>query len=445
MPKQPVLDGEMMESLSTEEIRKLREQRLLPSTQHYYSKPLQLVEGKLQHVFDENGKKYIDAFAGVVTISIGHCHPHFVKKLQDQIATLCHSTTLYLHPGIVKMAERLVAKAKSANPKLDVCFFTNSGCEANELAAILAKNYTGRHEFIALRHSFHGRTLMAMTMTGQSVWRHSTPYVFGVSHAPADYTYRRPDGMSPRDYSMSCVAELDNIIKYSTSGKIAAYIAEPISGFGGVIDPTPDYFPAAYEVVKKAGGLFISDEVQTGVGRTGKKFFGIEQWGVPPDMITMAKGLGNGYPLGAVITTREVAESMRGKTHFNTFGGSPMAMAAGQAVLDVLEKEKLPENAFTVGNYMKAKLEKLAQKSRWIGDVRGKGLMLGVELVKDKKTKEPAPQELLKVLDEARERGVLLGKGGMAGNTIRIKPPLCVTKADADAIVDAFSDSLETL
>ncbi|MBI4052123.1 MAG: aspartate aminotransferase family protein [Elusimicrobia bacterium] len=426
---------------TAEEVMELRQKHVLPSTLTYYTKPLMISRAEGAYLFDEKGKKYLDAFAGVVTISIGHCHPHWVKRIQDQIATFDHSTTLYLYPQLVEYAQKLVKMVKTANPALEVCFFTNSGCEANELAAILSKNYTGRSEFIALRHSFHGRTLMAMSFTGQSIWRHSTPYVFGVYHAPANYTYRRSEGNTAKQYAQWCAEEVGEIIKYSTSGKIAAYIAEPISGFGGVIDPEPEYFPKVYEIVKKHGGLFIADEVQTGVGRTGKKFLGIEQWGVRPDIVTMAKGIGNGYPLGAVVTTREIAESMRGKVHFNTFGGSPVAMAAGLAVLEVLEKEKLSQNAFEVGGYLKDKLSKMMEKQPLIGDVRGKGLMLGVELVKDRKTKEPAPQELLKVMDYAKEGGVLIGKGGMSQNIIRIKPPLCVTKKDADVIAEVLEDS----
>ncbi|MBI2069154.1 MAG: aspartate aminotransferase family protein [Elusimicrobia bacterium] len=447
MPKAAVLDEteELTQGLTGDQILELRKKHILPSTVAYYSKPLQIVKGQGQYVFDETGKKYIDGFAGVVTISIGHCHPQWVKAIQKQAAELYHTTTLYLHPSLVQFAQKLVKKAQAANPELEVCFFTNAGCEANELAAIIAKNYTQRQEFIALRHSFHGRTIMAMSFTGQSIWRHSMPYVFGVYHAPANYTYRRPEGTTAKQYAELCVRELEETIKYSTSGKIAAFLAEPISGFGGVIDPEPDYFPKAYEIVKKYGGLFISDEVQTGVGRTGKKFLGIEQWGVRPDIVTMAKGLGNGYPLGAVITTKEVAKAMEGKVHFNTFGGSPVAMAAGSAVLDVLDKEKLPENAAAVGAYLKTKLEAFKEKSPWVGDVRGKGLMLGVELVKDKKSKEPAAQELLKVMELAKERGVLLGKGGMAANVIRIKPPLCVTKNDADTIVAVLEESLNKL
>lgn len=428
--------------MTTEEILKARERYLLPSTMTYYRKPIQIVRGEMQYVYDEKGKKYIDAFSAVVTISVGHCHPDVVERTVEQVKTLQHMSTLYLHPAIVRYAKKMAGVARKANPKLEVSFFTNSGCEANELAALLAKNYTGNQEFIAVRHSFHGRTLMAMTLTGQSLWRHSLPYVFGVHHAPAGYTYRCPPGVAPKDLGKYAAHEVEEIIKYATKGRIAAFIAEPIQGFGGCITPPPDYFPRIYEVVKKYGGLFIADEVQTGFGRTGRKFFGIEHWGVRPDIITMAKGIGNGVPLGNVLTTREIAESMRGKVHFNTYGGNPVSMVQGEAVLDVIEKYKYAENAHRMGQLLKRGLAELARKHRLVGEVRGMGLMLGVELVRDRKTKEVAPKETLAVLEAAKDMGVLLGKGGMAGNTIRVKPPLCVNEDDCARIVEVFDKAL---
>lgn len=439
---QKIIERAPRKTLSTKEIGELRAKHLLPSTMTYLSEPITIVKGEMQHVWDDKGKKYLDAFSAVVTISVGHCHPDIVPKIQKQVAELQHMTTLYYHPVIVEYARKMAEVSKAANPNLEVCFFTNSGCEANELAALLAKNFTGRQEFICLRHSFHGRTLMAMSFTGQSIWRHSGPYVFGVYHAPSNYTYRRPEGMTPAQYSKLCADEVEEIIKYSTGGKIAAFIAEPIQGFGGVIDPESDYFPRVYEIVKKYGGLFIADEVQTGFGRTGDKFFGIEQWGIKPDIITMAKGIGNGMPLGGIITTREIAESMRGKTHFNTYGGNPVSMTGGLAVLETLEKYKYPHNAAVVGNYLKGKLSELMKKHPIIGDVRGKGLMLGFELVKDRKTKEPAAKELLRLMDLCKDRGLLIGKGAMAQNVARIKPPLCIAKEDADFICGVLDESL---
>lgn len=417
--------------LTAEQIAQMREEYLLPSTMRYFQGTPNIVRGEMQYVFDDQGKKYLDGFSAVVTISVGHCHPDVTSPVIEQMKKLQHMTTLYYHPNIVKYAKKL---AEYMPDGLKVSFFTNSGGEANELAALLAKNYTKNMEFIAVRHSFHGRTLMAMSMTGQSLWRHSLPYVFGVLHAPAGYCYRCPLGLKYPSCNIACAREIEDIIKYGTSGKIAAFIAEPIQGFGGVIDPPKEYFEVAYDIVKRYGGLFISDEVQTGFGRTGDKFWGIEQAGVKPDMITMAKGMGNGIPLGGVTCTKEIAESMRGKVHFNTYGGNPVSMAGGLAVLDTIEKYDYAHNAKVQGDKLIASFNELKAKHKIVGDVRGKGLMLGIEIVKDKDSKEVAPQETLKIMELCKDRGLLVGKGGMAGNTIRIKPPLCITDDDVKFI-----------
>lgn len=431
--------------LGLAEIGKMRKEYLLPSTMTYFRNPVNIVRGEMQYVYDDKGRKYIDAFSAVVTISVGHCHPDVVKRVQEQVATLQHMTTLYYHPRIVTYAKKLADCARGANPALRNSFFTNSGSEATELAALLAKNYTGAQEFIGVQHSFHGRTLMAMTLTGQSIWRHSLPYVFGVHHAPAGYTYRCPEGVTPKTMGAWAADQVEKIIKYNTSGHIAAFIAEPIQGFGGCITPPPDYFPRIYEVVKRYGGLFIADEVQTGFGRTGDKFFGIEHWGVKPDIITMAKGIGNGVPLGGVLTTPEIAASMNGKVHFNTYGGNPVSMTQGEAVLDVIKKYGYARNAKVIGARLTKGLNELMEKHSLIGEVRGKGLMLGVEIVRSRKTKEPAPDIVLEIMEMAKDDGVLLGKGGMAGNTIRVKPPLCTGKDDADRIIDVLDRALRRL
>jgi alanine-glyoxylate transaminase/(R)-3-amino-2-methylpropionate-pyruvate transaminase len=428
--------------LTPDEIGRLRKEHLLPSTMTYYSKPVNILRGSMQYVYDETGRKYLDAFSAVVTISVGHCHPDVIAPVVRQVQTLQHMTTLYYHPRIVTYARKMSEAAAGANPALKNCFFTNSGSEATELAALLAKNYTHTSEFIAVRHSFHGRTLMAMTLTGQSLWRHSLPYVFGVHHAPAGYTYRKPAGMTDDQFGEFCADQVEEIIKYQTCGKLAAFIAEPIQGFGGVITPPKNYFPRIYDVVKKYGGLFIADEVQTGFGRTGDKFFGIEHWGVKPDIITMAKGIGNGVPLGGVITTPEIAHSMDGKVHFNTYGGNPVSMTQGEAVLDVIKKYDYATNARVLGAHIVAGVNELQKKHPGIAEIRGMGLMLGIEIVKDPKTKEPDPQRVLRILDEARDAGVLLGKGGMAGNVIRVKPPLCSTIEDGDTILNVLDAAL---
>ena len=425
---------------STADVAALRAKHLLPLPGPMFAKPVQIVEGKMQFLYDENGKEYLDGFAGVATVSIGHSHPHFTAALKSQIDKLQHNPPLYLHPSVGAFAKRLADKAKTVNPDMDVCFFVNSGSEANEMAALLAKAYTARHEFVAVQRSYHGRTLLTVALTGQHNWRNQAPYPAGVSFAPTDYAYRF-DGTREQS-TRSALKGLEQTLKTSTSGKIAAFFAETIMGVGGAITPGKEYFPEAVELGHTHGGLFVCDEVQAGVGRTGRHYFGIQHWGAKPDIIVMAKGLANGYPIGAVITTQAIAAAVKGMLHYNTFGGGPMAMAAANAVMDVVEKDNLAGNAEKVGARLWAALKDLQQRDERVGDVRGMGLMLGVELVKNGKTKEPAPELTAAVVDRMKDLGVLIGKGGLEGNTLRIKPPLCVTAADADKIARALEDAL---
>ncbi|MFI5349120.1 MAG: aspartate aminotransferase family protein [Elusimicrobiota bacterium] len=434
IPAQPAVEMSAAESAA------LRAKHVLPLPAPMFARPIQIVSGKMQFLYDENGKEYLDGFAGVATVSIGHSHPHFTAALKTQIDKLQHNPPLYLHPGVGTLAKRLAEKAKAVNPDMEVCFFTNSGSEANEMAALLAKIHTGRHEFVAVQRSYHGRTLLTTALTGQHTWRNLAPFPVGISFTPTDYAYRF-DG-TPEQSTKAALKGLAEVLKTSTCGKIAGFFAETILGVGGAITPGKSYFPEAVELIHKHGGLYICDEVQTGVGRTGGRFFGIEHWGAKPDIVVMAKGLGNGYPIGAVITTPAIAASVKGMLHYNTFGGGPMAMAAAHAVLDVVESEKLADNAKKVGGRLKASLEKIAAKSAKVGDVRGMGLMLGVEMVKDKKTKEHAPELAMAIVEKMKDLGVLVGKGGLEGSTIRIKPPLCLTEADVDRISGAFETAL---
>ncbi len=426
---------------SAAETAAIRAKHLLPLPGPMFSKPVQIVEGKMQFLYDENGKQYLDGFAGVATVSIGHSHPHFVQALKNQIDKLQHNPPLYLHPAVGAFAKRLADKAKTVNPDMDVCFFTNSGSEANEMAALLAKAHTGRHEFVAVQRSYHGRTLLTVALTGQHNWRNQAPYPAGVSFTPTDYAYRF-NGTAPQS-TEAALKGLAETLKTSTQGKIAAFFAETIMGVGGAITPGKEYFPQAVELVHKHGGLFICDEVQAGVGRTGKHYFGIQHWGAKPDILVMAKGLANGYPIGAVITTPEIAASVKGMLHYNTFGGGPMAMAAADAVMDVVERENLADNAQKVGARLWSALKEIQSRDERVGDVRGMGLMLGVELVKSGKTKEPAPELTAAVVERMKDLGVLVGKGGLEGNTVRIKPPLCLTAADVDRIANAFQAALK--
>ncbi|KAF5471459.1 hypothetical protein F2P56_008248 [Juglans regia] len=415
---------------SADEIMAKRKEFLSPSFFHFYKKPLHVVAGKRQYLFDEEGKRYVDAFGGIATVCCGHCHPDVVDAIVNQTKRLQHSTVLYLNSAIADFAEALASKLPG---DLKVVFFTNSGTEANELAIMMARLYTGCHDIISLRNGYHGNAAGTMGATGQSIWKFNVVQS-GVHHAMNPDPYRGVFGSEGEMYAK----DVQDLIDFGTSGNVAAFISEAIQGVGGIVELAPGYLPAVYGSIKKAGGLCIADEVQSGFARTGSHFWGFETQGVVPDIVTMAKSIGNGIPLGAVVTTPQIAEVLTRRNYFNTFGGNPVCTAAGLAVLKVIEKENLQENALAVGSYLKDRLLVLKDKYEIIGDVRGRGLMLGVELVTDRQLKTPAKAEILHVLDQMKELGVLIGKGGFYGNVFRITPPLCFTKEDADFLVDSM-------
>lgn len=426
--------------LSRDEVLALRRKYLPPAVFTYYQEPINIVRGKMQYLYDETGKQYLDALGGIVTISVGHCHPEVIAKTKAQIDKLQHATTIYLHPAMPLLAKKLAEKMPS--PKLKVTFFTNSGSETNDLAMTMARLFTGNLDILALRNSYHGASLATISTVGHSTWKYPVPSMSNVRHIAPGYCYRCPFKLTYPECDVQCARDAEEVIKYSTSGKVAALIAEPIQGVGGAVTPPPEYFRILYDIVKKYGGLYLSDEVQTGFGRTGEHYWGISNWGVTPDAITMAKGIGNGIPLSALTTRREVAEAMNGKIWFNTFGGNPVSMVQGLATLEVIDKAGTQENAKIVGGHLKQKLTELMAKRNMIGEVRGLGLMLGVELVKDRQTKEPATAETAALMERTKERGLLIGKGGFYGNVLRLKPPMCITRDDADFIVRTLDEVL---
>ena len=311
-------------------------------------------------------------------------------------------------------------------------YFTSSGSEANELAMLMSRVHTGNHEIIALRNAYHGMTNEAMGLCGLHTWKQNYASGFGVKHAKFPDCYRGPHGYNDPDAGAKYAEEVHDLIRHATTGEIAAFIAEPIQGVGGSREIPQGFLPKAYEYVRAAGGLCISDEVQTGFGRTGSAFWGFENHGVVPDIVTMAKGIGNGAPLGCCTTTHEIANSMTGRVHFNTYGGNAVSMAAGLATLDVILEEKIQERAAEIGDYLRSGLEELKSRHALIGDVRGRGLMLGVEFVTDHESKAPATAETAAIMEQAKDLGLLIGKGGLDGNVLRIKPPICWTRADCD-------------
>ena len=420
---------------SRAEILALRQRYGHPAVFTLYREPLLIVEGHLQYVYDETGRRYLDLFAGIATVACGHSHPAVVARVQDQLATLQHASTIYLHPNLPRLAQRLAGLLPAG---LDVTYFVNSGSEANDLAVMMARLYTGNADVIALRNGYHGGSPTTMALTGLSTWKFPTQQSAGVHHAVCPDPYRSPFAGSAEAIATRSARDVGDVIRHATPGRVAGFIAEPVQGVGGVTYGAPNYLAESYAVVREHGGLCIADEVQTGFGRTGDHYWGFQRSGVVPDIVTMAKGIGNGMPLAAVTTRREIAEVLAQRLHFNTFGGNPVSTAAGLAVLDVIEHEGLQDNARLVGQRLKQGLQGLGERHALIGDVRGLGLMLGVELVRDRASKEPASTETLEVLEQLRALGVLVGKGGLAGNVLRIKPPLCITARDADFAVDAL-------
>lgn len=414
---------------------------LFPAVGMYYQQPLALERGQGVYVWDEQGHQYLDCFGGVLTTSVGHVHPHVTEAIIDQVQKISHTSTLYANAPQSQLAAKL---AEITPGQLQKSFFTNSGTEADETATMAAKLYTGRHEIITLRHSYSGRSAAAQAAGGHATWKQLPAQVPGYFHAPAPYCYRCPFKLTYPECDVACARDLKELIETSTSGQVAAFMAEPILGVGGYITPPKEYFEIAVSIVRQYGGVFIADEVQTGWGRTGDKWFGIEHWNVEPEIITSAKGMANGAPIGWTIARPEVAQAVPALT-FSTFGGNPVTSRAALATIEVIETENLINNARVVGDYLRERLMGLQEKYDVIGDVRGMGLMQALELVKDRRTKEPHAPAVLKVFEETKQRGVLIGKGGLYGNVIRIGPPLISTKDNMDELVMALDEALATV
>ena len=426
---------------STADLVSKQKEYLWPCAATYYKDPIALERGEGMHVWDTEGNRYLDCFGGVLTTSVGHARPEVVEAVSHQVAQIAHTSTLYINRPQAELAEKI---AQITPGDLKKSFFTNSGTEADETAMVLARIYTGRTEIIALRHAYHGRSVMNMTATGHSTWKVGQTFVPGIVHAHAPYCYRCPFGATPDSCAMECARDVEELIQTSTSGQIAAFIAEPIMGVGGFITPPKDYFKVVTEIVRRYGGIFICDEVQSGWGRTGDKWCGIEHWDVEPEVMTFAKGMANGAPIGCTTARPEIADKYPGLT-FSTFGGNPVTSAAALATIRVIEENDLPHNARVVGDHLRARLEELKDKYAVIGDVRGLGLMQAIECVKDRTTKQPDPDSVLRVFEETRRRGVLIGKGGLYGNVIRLGMPLIASKSDIDELITALDGAFAAL
>ena len=428
--------------LGAEVLRK-HGQFLLPSVANYYAEPVVLVEGQGTRLRDAGGTEYLDFFGGILTVSVGHCHPKVNEAIKLQVDRLGHVSTLYPTLPIVELAERI---ARITPGRLQKAMFTASGTEADETAVALAQVYTGSIELVALRHGYSGRSMLAQSLTAHSPWRSVPTQIAGIKHGLAPYCYRCPLKQTYPECGVACATDLEELIKTTTTGKIAGFLAEPIQGVGGFVTPPKEYFEIAVDIVRKYGGVFICDEVQTGFGRTGGKMFGIEHWGVEPDVMTMAKGVANGMPLGVTVATPEIADAFQA-LQISTFGGNPISSAAANATLGVIEDEGLPENARVQGERLRAGLDELkARYPRMVGDVRGMGLMQAMELVVDETIcdRTPNTEATTKLFEACKERGLLIGKGGLAGNVLRIAPALNITADEIDEALKILGESLAT-
>lgn len=408
---------------------------IMPCLAHFYKEPKQFVKGRMQYLYDSEGKKYLDCFAGVSVINCGHCNPDIIGKVVEQAQNLQHVCNTYLTENFVNLAEKL---AEVTPGNLQKTFFCSTGTEANEGALLLASIYTGGDEFIALRNGLHGRTKLTMSLTGIQMWRTDPHPCGGIHFAPNAYCYRCPLGKRFPECDYACADAVEDLIATATSGKPAALIAETIQGNAGIVTPPKGYFKRIKEILKAHGALLIIDEVQTGFARTGK-MFAIENYDVVPDIMSMAKALGNGAPISAFTASAEIADTYT-KPGASTLGGNPVSSAAGLAVLDYIQQHNLMANAVERGQQLYEGLCQLQKKHPVIGDIRGIGLMRGAEFVHKDKT--PAAQELDMVLEEMKDRGFIIGKNGVGRNVMAFQPPLVITAEDIDNVLNNLEDVL---
>ena len=429
--------------LTSTEIIELRQKYIGKSLSISYKKPIKIIRGTMQYLFDEQGKTYLDAVNNVS--HVGHCHPAVIKAINEQ-NTILNTNTRYLHDHLVNYAERLTATMPDP---LDVCFFVCSGSEANDLALRIARMLTGNKETIVLEAAYHGTSIADIEI---SPYKYASKGGNGrldyIHEVPMPDTYRGPfgaeDPYAGKKYAASVKQAIDKIHKQGK--KLSAFICESVLGCGGQIVLPENYLKEVYRLVKKAGGFCIADEVQVGFGRVGTHMWAFETQGVVPDILTLGKPIGNGHPIAAVITTKEIADAFaNGMEYFNTFGGNPVSCAAGLAVLHVIQKEALQKHAMKIGNQLLKELRKLMQKHPIIGDVRGLGLFIGVELVKDRKTKVPATDEANRIINQMKDAGILISTDGPLHNVLKIKPPMVFNSDNAETLVKTLNLVLKSI
>ena len=393
----------------------------------YYKEPISIVDGDGRWVTDAEGNRYLDFFGGILVTISGYKIPEVVEAIKAQADKMLHTSTLYLIEAQIELAERIAELSGIRDAKV---FFTNSGTEANDAALALATSYRNSNQILAIRGSYHGKSHSAIAITGQRIWSGTSFSPFQVTYVHSGYKLRSPFGhLNDDEFVAACVADLEDLLGVATSGNVAAMIAEPIQGVGGFVTPPDGFFGAMKEVLDREGILFISDEVQTGWGRTGEHFWGYQAHGITPDLLTFAKGVGNGLSIGGVVATAEIMESYQA-LGLSTFGGNPLATAGALANIDYILDNDLQTNSLKVGNRLMQNLVPVAEELEMIAELRGKGLMIGIELVGP--DGEPAADKASAVLEAAREEGLLIGKGGLHGNALRIAPALSITEDEAD-------------
>lgn len=427
---------------TNQEVAAKQKELLFPCVATYYEEPIAFERGEGARLWDVEGNEYLDLFGGILTVSLGHAEPRVTDAVVAQARKLVHTSALYPIPAQVAAAERLIQISPIKGKQK--AFFTSSGTEADETALVLAKVFTKTTEIIALRHSYSGRTLVAMTNTAHAKYRALPAQVPGTVHAHAPYCYRCPYGLAYPSCEVRCAQDLEELIATCTTGHPAAFFAEPILGVGGFITPPREYFQIAVGIVRKHGGLFICDEVQTGFGRTGEHWNGIEHHGVEPDLVTYAKGIANGYAMGATLARADIADAFTAGS-IATFGGNPISATAAAATMSVMADERIPERAARLGARLRGRLEQMKERHAVIGDVRGKGLMQALELVEDRTTKQPAPGATNRFAEACKRRKLLVGKGGLYGNTVRIAPPMLIGEDELDAACDIMDAALAEL
>lgn len=421
--------------IGPEAILEKKKKYIMPCLAHFYKEPREFVKGRMQYLYDSEGRKYLDCYAGVSVMNCGHCNPEITEKVVEQVKTLQHVCNIYLTEHMLNLAEKL---AEVTPGKLQKSFFCSTGSEATEGGLLLASIYTGNNEIIALRNGLHGRTKLGMSVTGIQMWRTDNNPVGGVHFAPNPYCYRCPMGKKYPECDLACANAVEDVIKCSTSGHPGAFIAETIQGNAGIVTPPKGYFKRVKEILEKYNTLLIIDEVQTGFGRTGK-MFGIQNYDVDPDIMCMAKALGNGAPISCFISTPEIADTYT-RPGASTLGGNPVSSTAGLAVLNYIEEHKLAENAEARGKQLADGLWELSKKHPIIGDVRGLGLMRGAEFIHADKS--PAPEELDMVLEEMKDRGYIIGKNGVGRNVMGFQPPLVITEENINDVLNTLDDVL---